>query len=390
MGNLIQLKTCGDLHPEIIEELTSQENLPDIADHGTVAQTGNFDEIELECCQLYSFLPALHVLEMPSQKWLVKKIIPECGIVVLYGPSGSGKSFLALNLATKISNGTKWFGYRTERVPVIYIAMEGESGYPARLQAIDMETKIPESHLVFLFSQPFNANSRADIERLASSIISTSGYGCAVIIDTLSQAASGVDENSSQAMSRIISHLKLLQQLVGGVVIVVHHTGKDVSRGMRGHSLVHAAIDAAIEVSLASNNGRNWRLTKSRNEVSNTVHQFSLRKIVLGTDEDGEEISSCVIQEGQIEVSGIRSLSHFQRSLPKHQETARRLLNEVAMSNTTSLTLDEAVSLVASHLDCEKTRQKERAKVSIEGLIAKRVFQLRENQIILEKVLENV
>jgi hypothetical protein len=95
-------------------------------------------------------------------------------------------------------------------------------------------------------------------------------------------------------MGKIIDAAKRMQMLIGGVVILVHHSGKDASRGLRGHSSLHAALDAAIEV---TKNGqqRSWRVTKSKDGSDDRFGTFNLEVVTLGVDEDGEKITSCVV-----------------------------------------------------------------------------------------------
>ena len=82
-------------------------------------------------------------------------------------------------------------------------------------------------------------------------------------IDTLNQAAPGMDENSSEAMGEAIAAIKSIQAELGGLAMLVHHTGKDAARGLRGHSSLHAALDAAIEVR-RDDGRREWKKYKTK------------------------------------------------------------------------------------------------------------------------------
>jgi len=97
-----------------------------------------------------------------------------------------------------------------------------------------------------------------------------------LVIDTLTVAASGADENSSSDMGLIIEAAKALQAKLGGLVLLVHHSGKDQSKGLRGHSSLHAALDAAIEVIRNHDNRRRWRIAKvAKDDNSNTRARVS-------------------------------------------------------------------------------------------------------------------
>lgn len=119
-----------------------------------------------------------------------------------------------------------------------------------------------------------------------------------MVLDTLNRAAPGTDENSSQDMGRIIAACKHLQGLVGGLVVLVHHTGKDAAKGLRGHSSLFAALDAAVEVTRTEER-RAWKLAKSKDGRDGDGEPFMLEQVELGQDGDGEPLSSCVVVRGE-------------------------------------------------------------------------------------------
>lgn len=96
-------------------------------------------------------------------------------------------------------------------------------------------------------------------------------------------------------MGEIIESSKELQRRVGGVVLLVHHTGKDGTKGLRGHSSLYAALDAAIEVSRADNR-REWSIAKSKDDEDGQRTAFRLQVVELGDDEHGEPFTSCIVE----------------------------------------------------------------------------------------------
>ena len=124
-----------------------------------------------------------------------------------------------------------------------------------------------------------------------------------VIIDTLNRSAPGADENSSADMGTVLSMVKQMQTVLGGLVLIVHHPGKDATKGMRGHSSLFAALDAVIEVK-RSGDQREWSVAKSKDGEDGKTHNFELSVVNLGFDEDGDPITSCTIKP--IEGSGVR------------------------------------------------------------------------------------
>ena len=231
---------------------------------------------------------AATIINAPQQADAIKGVIPSSGIVVIYGPSGSGKSFLALYMAYILGHGLIFFGFKGQSKFVVYINLEGSMR--TRLDALQTDKKrdIPDN--VRFVTEPFHILE--DVEALAADI----PEGAVIFIDTLNAASPGLDENSSRDMGLILEAAKKLQQITKGLVVIVHHSGKDASKGLRGHSSLYAAMDAVIEVG-RNGDSRYWRLAKSKEGRDGIRRGFRLKSVGLGYDEDGEPITSCVVEE---------------------------------------------------------------------------------------------
>jgi hypothetical protein len=238
----------------------------------------------------YQLLSRTAVLALPPSTWRVKRVLPDTGLAAFFGPSGSGKSFLGFDLGVSIALGRSWFGHRVGQAPVTYVVLEGASGIQKRLKAWEAESgaQVPPDFLMVV--QPFHLMSDAEVDGLGAVL----PKGGVVIIDTLNRAAPTADENSSADMGKILEAMKRLQEVTQGLVIVVHHTGKDTSKGLRGHSSLHAALDAAIEVA-RDGDARSWKLAKSKDGEDGAGFSFSLKVHNLGQDADGDPITSCAI-----------------------------------------------------------------------------------------------
>jgi RecA/RadA recombinase len=238
----------------------------------------------------YSIVYGDHLRELRDIVWRIKRVLPDTGLASVYGPSGSGKTFLCMCIAAAIAEGGTWFNYKVRPVDVIYVALEGEAGIKQRSAAWELHNGRPlPRRLGFLLSDFAIATSQ-DIADLAEQV----PRGGVVFIDTLNRAAPEADENSSADMGRIIKGAKELQRRTEGLVVLVHHTGKDTSKGLRGHSSLNAALDTAIEVSRVGGNHQ-WRIAKSKDGGDGGTHGFNLLQCVVGHDEDGDTITSCVV-----------------------------------------------------------------------------------------------
>ena len=240
--------------------------------------------------QRYKLLSGTDLRNLPPLTWCVRGVLPTVGLAALFGPSASGKSFLAFDMAAAIAEGQDWFNCRVKAAPVVYAALEGEAGFKLRAQAweLNRDRKLPDD--LQMMMQPFMLTAPQDVIDLAAVVPA----GAVVFLDTLNRAAPTADENSSKDMGLILQAAKALQALTGGLVIVVHHTGKNTTAGMRGHSSLFAAMDAAIEVKRMGDR-REWSIAKSKDGQDGGAHQFTLEIQTLGVDEVGIGITSCVV-----------------------------------------------------------------------------------------------
>lgn len=241
----------------------------------------------------FNFLTPSELQSLPPLPWCIKGLLPGRGLGAIYGPSGSGKSFFVLDLLAKLTTGKKFFGYKVKPCPVVYVALEGQGGIKKRIQAWQKHHKhqLPKTFRV-IFDEFSLLNS--DASKLAEAINVKGLHGGVIVIDTLNQAAPEADENKSQDMGVILANAQQLQRLTDSLVILIHHTGKDASRGLRGHSSLLAAIDVAIELK-GVEGVREWRISKSKDSEGAHKHNFELLQIPLGVDKDGDKINSCVV-----------------------------------------------------------------------------------------------
>ena len=272
---------------------------PDNFDANDYGQREGFDALEHLLSQAteppkpaprYKLLTAADLEAMPPLQWRIKGVMPTRGLAQIYGPSKAGKSFLSFDMACAIAEGRRWFGYRVNAAPVVYVALEGEAGFKLRAEAWKRHNgrALPvDLHLVM---QPFRINHAQDVQDLAAVV----PPGAVVVIDTQNRAAPDADENAAKDMGEIIEGAKALQALADGLVILVAHTGKDASKGPRGHSSQIPAVDAAIEVN-RNGDRRAWRADKVKDGADGAEHGFCLDVIELGTDDDGDTLTSCAI-----------------------------------------------------------------------------------------------
>jgi putative DNA primase/helicase len=330
----------------------------------------------------YKLLSSADLFNTPPMRWMVQGVIPAEGLTALFGESGSGKSFLILDMALAIAAGDAyWFGLRVTKAPVTYLCLEGESGIGKRIKAWNIYcNKLVPNELRFV-TQPFNLLSD-DVSELANTIIVGGGACGLIIIDTLNRAAPGADENSSVDMGNIIASAKKLQNLTGGVVLLVHHTGKDKTKGLRGHSSLFAALDGAIEV-VKTDSRRGWSVAKSKDDVTGDCNPFKLEVVTVGLDDQGNEITSCIAL-----IDDSNNIFQKQVSLGRNQKIAlaemdKQLSNslhfnkEGAPPSKACLKYEEAILLIAEYMPSDSKHRKSRAISAIAGLVERKYLGMK-------------
>jgi KaiC/GvpD/RAD55 family RecA-like ATPase len=322
----------------------------------------------------YRLMKAAELRGLGSMQWLVKGIFPAEGIAAIYGPSASGKSFLAIDAAAAIAgDAERWFGRRVRHAPVTFIALEGEQGVAKRTQAWEeYHGKVIPDGLHFI-TQSVNLRKINDVNDLAIAVTTIAGHGGVVIIDTLNRAAVGADENSSLHMGEMIEGAKHLQRQIGGLVLLVHHTGKEVQRGLRGHSSLHAALDGAIEVKRGSGSARSWSVAKSKDDADGQECGFQLEIVHIGLDEYGEPVTSCVIAPDD----RLPDQPSPKKPTGKNQRTVMNALaNSLAAG---SIKIDQAVELAAQKLDCAPNKKRYNAQEVIDKLVEAGIYKVQDD-----------
>lgn len=253
-----------------------------------------------------------------KQEWLVKGVLPLKGLACIYGPSGSGKSFVAVDFALRIAAGLQVLGLKTQGGGIIYVGAEGANGIRKRVIGWGQENGI-DGFLPFAFvpdSFDFRKASNDDVTQFIArmkdelGVFNEHGGLRAIFLDTMARLMSGFDENSGGDMGEAVKALERIAAELDCLVIIVHHTGKNDAAKERGHSSFRAALDVSIEISRqAGEEGgevRALELSKVKDEEDGRRWLFDLEKIGLGTDDDGDEVTTCVVSFASITAEAAR------------------------------------------------------------------------------------
>jgi len=227
--------------------------------------------------------------------WIIKNVIPNANLGVIYGASGSGKSFFAFEMAAAIARGIEWRGHKTTKSKVCWVAAEGQEDMRKRVAGYCAHHGVDPKELTNLY---FVANAPNMMEltdaRALVKQIRIQGEFDLVVMDTLAQVMPGGNENSGEDMGKVLGHCKEITRLTGAMVELIHHSGKDESRGARGWSGLRAACDFEFEV-IRADEERVAIITKLKGGADGGEFGFRLETIVVGEDEDGDDETTCVV-----------------------------------------------------------------------------------------------
>lgn len=247
------------------------------------------------------FAPRLPDLTSPPPKWLIKNLVREKGLALLYGRHGTGKSTLAVEAGVDIALGKPWHGRKTRQGMIIYVASEDAHGFRARLDALLRDRGLTLDDLDGRFLELTSRPHLLKVEEMQELIKELRPFGPSlIVVDTMARAAAGADENSAQDMGVMIDNCQTLINQTGATVLLVHHTGKDASKGARGSSAIPGAVDAEIYLERPDDHQplRIAHAGKVRGaEDYYSLFRYTLDKVQLGTDEDGDPITSMVVRE---------------------------------------------------------------------------------------------
>jgi AAA domain-containing protein len=246
---------------------------------------------------------------------------------VFYGASGCGKTFLSLDLAAHVALGWNWRERKLNQGTVIYIAAEGGLGIEERLTGFRLHYKIDVTDVpLHIIAEPMDLCRSAEDAALLTERCDTLSPISLIVVDTLSRVMAGGNENAPDDMGRFVANCDRLRLSTGAHVLVIHHSGKDDGRGARGHSLLKAAADTEIAVEKNEISGVvTATVAKQRDHRMGDPFAFRLIPVEIGTDENGEPVTSCVVEPERGAV--VRTEAKRQRD-PKAAQIALRALAE--------------------------------------------------------------
>lgn len=225
------------------------------------------------------------VLDLDSESWLI-------------GQAGGFKSFVAVDWACHVAAGAEqWRGRKVAAGDVLYVVAEGARGFAKRVKAWTQHHQMTPDRLQIL---PMPVQAMGETYRVLSADwmalvdVATELKPALIVLDTQARMTLGLEENSSKEMGLWVEAVRALRVASGGCVLVVHHTGRN-GGDARGSSTIDAAQDMEWKVERKAHALQAiLKCEKSKDGDDRARFSFAMELVVVGQDEDGQDITSLV------------------------------------------------------------------------------------------------
>jgi len=258
------------------------------------------------------------------EEMLVKKLLPRHGIGLVAGQWGTAKTAVVLDLAAALSmEGGTFAGMpiKCEGIALLFI-LEGADGIPARLETLSREKYDGAEIPIYYTTEQTKLLADGGVERvleIAHEAIARAKREwnlpvVLIVFDTIMMASGYPREDAEQDNvigAKLMQALRRVEEATGALVIGVDHFGKNAEAGTRGGSAKEDAADVILAL-LGDRDpngkvtGRRMVLRKIRSGAAGAEHSFNLKIVEIGMDEDGDVVSSVVVDWDGVEATIVR------------------------------------------------------------------------------------
>jgi len=242
----------------------------------------------------YSFSDACH--SPLSSPYTLKGVAAPGCITVTFGDAGTLKSFLATDVAAHVGLGRDWHGRRVNGCGVLVVLGAGQGGYARRLRAWASAKGI-DPKTVKLYVCPSAVDLNSGPAELADAIAEAqAALGCTVglvLVDTYSTNLGDADEQSNSDAARVFHNARLAAGPDCGIFFV-HHVGHTDKSRERGAYQIRGIADFSFQL---KREDKIITLTnvKAKDGGEIAPMTFTFHQVELGTDEDGDTVTSLVV-----------------------------------------------------------------------------------------------
>lgn len=228
-------------------------------------------------------------------EYVIKGVLGAARQATVIADPGAGKTFFTMAAACAATAGRPWYQHRTRKGLWLWLGLEGERGLELRTAAHLKAGVLERDAPLALVTIPLSLVTQVD-DIIATVLEAAKERGekpACVVVDTLSRALAGQEENSSEVMTAAVRAGDLIRKETSAAVVFVHHPAKNGNGSGRGHSSLYGAVD--LELSINRNGDERVAVVKKNRDGSEGVeYPFRLDVVQLGQDSEGDPITSCV------------------------------------------------------------------------------------------------
>jgi len=263
--------------------------------------------------------------DITETNWQIEDVLPEDSLAMLYGPSGLGKSFVALDMGLCIATGTAWHGRKVAQGPIVYICGEGKNGILKRVEGWCQHHNIDRSTIPFYITTRaaplLDPETVLGLKTELDGVIEHAGTKpTLIIVDTLARNFGAGDENKTSDMVAFISACDDLRLHCSASLMMVHHTGVMIGDRARGSGVSRDAQDVVFALESGTDDIILLKNTKQKDDDELPEIGFRREVITIGKRKDGAPITSCIMRP----VSDIEMGEKAASELLKNQEKSER------------------------------------------------------------------
>ena len=238
-------------------------------------------------------------IELTAPQYLIEGLIEQQSLCQMFGEPGSGKSFVAIDIACSVGSGKDFHSRPVVRGPVVFVAGEGRRGVVRRVNAWAKVHSIKLNDMSLYVSRTAvginNGNNLAELKAEIRDIAEEFGSPALIILDTLARNFGDGDENDTRDMTSFIAEVDRLNDEFHCASLIVHHAGHGEKGRARGSSALKGALDTEYKISKQEDRIR-MLCSKMKDDDEPEPMCFYLIPVDMGEDEAGASINSAVLE----------------------------------------------------------------------------------------------
>lgn len=289
-------------------------------------------------------------IKLRPPNWLIRGLLERDSLALIFGDSGCGKSFVAIDWACRIATGTLWRGHEVKSAPVVYIAGEGHQGFARRIKAWELFNGVSLADKPFYRTAAIAIPDPLLVKQFIEEVTDTTGKPALIVIDTLARNFGIGDENSTQDMTRFVAACDSIRKQYDCTILIVHHTGHAEKSRARGAVALKAALDAEYRLEKKDDGHLLLTATKMKEAEEPPPLAMKLTSVELPDlfDDYREPVTSAAIEVVDADVGAIVSQARSNSRRGKWQKIGLQIAHRL-MANSG----DRRASISAWHEQCE-------------------------------------